>query len=412
MKEMGNSGGLLKQWTDSDRTDPRRTNIISEELEHAAELLTNNKRIQELFLVYFLSGVWVEKFMDDKGRITWDIFVEKTSQVGQSVIVTESKIDNRRKSFKEEASLACENDDVSCGPRYRTAFAKLLQDTNINSLLLLCAFPYFMQSKRDEVTTESPRGTFTLSLASIGRRKGPLDEDSVSVATERTMWSMSFHIVGDKSSRRTVCLSSPGRPIATPNSMYASFTRCMKASLLQPMIVDRLSKIRCVSIYQLLSNGSSLWLAQLLRFLLDLPYAISIAAVLPSKGPANICREHSYPMIYANYAYEHLMQFKHSDLEGFAVNCLFDSSVAGDETVEAFEISLEEMKPFQTGMKMVRRSGEVVDTWLATCPVFSVAQNAYTHIVLAHHLMTSQTVVSEVATDMEALLCLVSALFH
>jgi hypothetical protein len=51
------------------------------------------------------------------------------------------------------------------------------------------------------------------------------------------------------------------------------------------------------------------------------------------------------------------MQFKHSDLEGFAVNCLFDSSVAGDETVGAFESSLEEMKPFQTVMKMERRSG-------------------------------------------------------
>eukprot|EP01033_Poteriospumella_lacustris_P006853 gene6853-4938_t len=76
------------------------------------------------------------------------------------------------------------------------------------------------------------------------------------------------------------------------------------------------------------------------------------------------------------------MQFPNSDLEGFAINCLFDATVAGESAVDAFENSLEEMKPIQTLMKMERRSGEVVDTWLATCPVYNSSLKAYTHVIV------------------------------
>jgi hypothetical protein len=126
---MGNTGGVLKRWTDTNRTELTRSYIISERLENITKLLTNNKNIQELFLVYILSGAWVENFVEDKGRMAWDIFVNRASPVGLSILASESEIGNRRKFSNQEASLTCESerDDSSSGLNFRTAFFKMLQ---------------------------------------------------------------------------------------------------------------------------------------------------------------------------------------------------------------------------------------------------------------------------------------------
>eukprot|EP01033_Poteriospumella_lacustris_P006854 gene6854-4939_t len=121
------------------------------------------------------------------------------------------------------------------------------------------------------------------------------------------------------------------------------------------------------------------------------------------------------PIVYVNHAYEELMQFPNSDLEGFAINCLFDATVAGESAVDAFENSLEEMKPIQTLMKMERRSGEVVDTWLATCPVYSSSMKAYTHVIVMQYIMPDHrpdNLMSDAKEDMEQLLCLLSGALY
>jgi hypothetical protein len=120
-----------------------------------------------------------------------------------------------------------------------------------------------MQSKGYEVVAENPGGTAHFP-PQLRRRKESLNEDNGTIATGRTLWSMNFQNVSpDKSSQKTISFSNTVRTASVANNLHVSFTRCMNVSRLQPMIVDKLSKIRCVDICRLLSIGNQ-WLIQLL----------------------------------------------------------------------------------------------------------------------------------------------------
>lgn len=389
--------------------------LVSPKLYSVAEMLTIYGDLRGLFLIYFLSGVWVPEFVEEKSSLVWNTISHSEGfdwTMSSANLVSIDKLTDRDPSFLVEDEKDKKEPSSS---NKASMLAKLLEkNPNSAALLMACAFPYFIRSKeyssflnKDDVEHKKIIKEFQETGYSMRTRRDSIDSET---STERSSQSLNIQI--------------HGRTISTHNMHGATFSspsfsnHCINGSRLQSLLTNRLAKCRQADLFLQLANTSNVWLENFLRFTLDLPYAISVAKVTDSYYTRESSKKaigSHMPIVYVNHAYEELMQFPNSDLEGFAINCLFDATVAGESAVDAFENSLEEMKPIQTLMKMERRSGEVVDTWLATCPVYSSSMKAYTHVIVMQYIMPDHrpdNLMSDAKEDMEQLLCLLSGALY
>eukprot|EP01042_Synura_sphagnicola_P031527 gene31527-40594_t len=327
---MGNSSGVVAKLImgkKRDRTDPSTSPLISDKVEAATEILQICTSVREIFALYFLEGSWINAFAEDSEKFEWNIHYTCDGLLSREVV---------HASFKER--------------KLGSSFSRLFQSSSQDymcSVLLACAFRYFLHSK--------PLASWLLDEGS-GKLKSSFcpPDDEKTVAT-RSSQEGNVLFSAESSNKGDV-------PLTTHRISSIHFQRTLQ---------NHVQECNLDHILSLLMNMQSPHLRNLLNFVLHLPYAVSVAQVSPTFYYRSKTVGQHFPIAYVNNAYEELTQFPNSDLEGFAINCLFDATVAGESAVDAFENSLEEMKPIQTLMKMERRSGEVVDTWLATCPVYN-----------------------------------------
>lgn len=396
---MGNVGGALKHIMIRDRTDPAQNHlIISEKLFKTTELMSISSDFREIFLKYFLSGLWVAPFVEEKDSLQWM-----------------SKIDGDDRKKFANSILGIEkyfvDTDSSSDMSLLSSFS-LSEIKNVNALLLALAIPYFLKSTmfaawKADAEDDPVRKRITDALSSISF-SGNVSDKTISKSSksgvgldseEKTVtarFSIECGSLRRSLSERTTLF--PSGPSATSNAQESSIIMDPKnahinESKLQSMIMKQLMRIQCADVFQLVCNANQLSLRQLLHSILDFPYAVAISAVSPDFYD-EIQSKHSkkdvsrfFPIVYVNHGYEQMTQFSHADLQGFPINCLLDSSIAGEKSIEVLEESLRELKPLQMHINVENRTGEIHNTLFATCPVFS-SESVCSHMLFMHKPLT------------------------
>lgn len=393
---MGNVGGALKHIMIRDRTDPAQNHlIISEKLFKTTELMSISSDFREIFLKYFLSGLWVAPFVEEKDSLQWMSKID----IGDDHKKFANSILGIEKYFIDTDSSS----DMSSSSSFSLSEIK-----NVNALLLALAIPYFLKSTmfaawKADAEDDPVRKRITDALSSISfsgngsekilSKSGEgLDSEEKTVTAR---FSIEYSLRRSLSERTTFYPSGPS--VASnahePSIIIDTKNGHINESKLQSMIMKQLMRIQCADVFQLVCNANQLSLRQLLHSILDFPYAIAISAVSPEFYD-EVQAKHSkkdisrfFPIVYVNHGYEQLTQFSHADLQGFAINCLLDSSIAGEKSIEVLEESLRELKPLQMHMNVENRSGEVHNTLFATCPVFS-SESVCSHMLFMHKPLT------------------------
>jgi hypothetical protein len=416
---MGTVGGTLKHLVHMDRTDPVRNQaIISEKLFKSVEFMSISGDLREAFLRYYLSGIWVSSFVEEKISLNWKVYEswKRTKQLGCLEV--------------EKYFLPSCDDEIFV---YSSLSALLGKNSDVNALLLVTAVTCFLKSTSFVewlalAEADSNYKCIAESLQEFGRScslkasskpsnlSSSCEEDD---SDEKTITSR-FSIVGPEYSTMR---HSPSETTVSYSSMSQLFlakseARSINGDRLQSLIMNQLANTKCADIYQLLSNANGLWLRQTLRSFLEVPYAVSIASILPSyhdeiglkSSKKDIGR--FFPIVYVNKAYEQMVQFSYSDIQGSSINSLFSSCISGDHSIELFEENLINMRRLQMHMSLESRSGEIVHTLLATFPVYNPVVEACTHVIVMYKPIPASCLSFPVDAErepMRQLLCLLAA---
>jgi hypothetical protein len=418
---MGIVGGTLKHFATWDRTDPAQNHtVISEKMLRIAELMSICSDLREAVLRYYLSGVWVSSFIEEKISLNWKVYesLERTQHF-------------RVQSLEAEKSFLPKSDDeIFISSSLSTYFGK---NSNVDALLLVTVVDRFIHSKYfenwlalaendpnrkwiSEFLQEFRKCCSSNTASKSSKASSRSDENGSSERTITARVSITCRESSFMSrfpSETTMSNSSTfQRPLAI------SQTRCINGGRLQSLIMNQLANTKCADIYLLLSNANAMWLRQTLRSLLDVPYAISIASVLPTFHGGVISKSSKkdvgryFPIVFVNKAYEQMAQFSYSDIQGLSINSLFNSCIAGEDSIELFEESLANMRGLQMHMSMENRTGEIVHTLLATFPVYNPVCGAHTHVIVMHKPIPASDLsfpVEDERETMRQLLCLFSA---